>query len=191
MISNNMKRVIKFFTVLLFTVQASSYALESTVQVHKVDQSGTYGFSVGATDSFFKQRAFNWAVTYNRVQDINIEWNNDTIDFSLDTIDFMLSYRYFPKSYNAFMKSLTFEFQAGAGVVLTENKFNWPDLNEERFFSEQGDINSVVAFLIHKKLSKETSMHIGIKHYTDYSNFNDVSSVFIGFNYHFGRQVGY
>jgi len=190
-ISNNMKRVIKFFTVLLFTVQASSYALESTVQVHKVDQSGTYGFSVGATDSFFKQRAFNWAVTYNRVQDINIEWNNDTIDFSLDTIDFMLSYRYFPKSYNAFMKSLTFEFQAGAGVVLTENKFNWPDLNEERFFSEQGDINSVVAFLIHKKLSKETSMHIGIKHYTDYSNFNDVSSVFIGFNYHFGRQVGY
>jgi hypothetical protein len=34
-------------------------------------------------------------------------------------------------------------------------------------------------------------MHIGLKRYPDYSEFGDVSSVFLGFTYTFGRQTAY
>jgi hypothetical protein len=179
-------------TAVLFMVHFNSYAIESSIQLHKADQSGAYGVSLGFSDNFFKQKEFNWAISYNRLEDINVTWNNDDINFSLDTVDIMLSYRHYPKSYNSFIKSLTFEFQAGVGVSLTENKFLWPELNnEEKFFSEQGDINGVLAFLVHKSLTKEISMHIGVKHYLDYSEFGDVSSVFLGFTYRFGRKAGY
>lgn len=186
-----LKKITSFFAVALCFVQLNTYAMETNFQAHKVNQSGTYGFSVGISDSFFKQKEFNWLVSYNRVQNKTIEWNNDAIDFSLDTVDLMLSYRYSPKSYSTFVKSLTFEFQAGAGIALTENKFNWPELNEERFFSEQGDVNAVVAFVIHKSFSKDFAMQLGVKHYPDYSNFGDISSAFIGFSYNFGSKTGY
>ncbi len=177
---------------LLLIVAFNSSAIETSIQVHKADQSGAYGVSLGIGDNFFKQREFNWAVSYNRIEDVNITWNDDDINFSLDTVDLMLSYRYYPKSYNSFVKSLIVEFQLGAGIALTENKFTWPELeNEEKYFSEQGDVNPVLAFIVHRKLTKQTSMHIGVKHYSDYSQFGDVSSVFIGINYNFGRQQGY
>jgi len=169
----------------------SANALEPSVQVHKGDQSGAYGVSFGLSDSFTKQKEFNWAVSYNRLEDVNVNWNNDDINFSLDTIDFTLSYRHYPKSYNTFLKSLIFEFQAGVGVALTENKFSWPELDEEKFFSEQGDVNGVLGFSVHKSFSKEVSMQLGVKHYIDYSEFGGVSSVFLGFTYRFGRQGGY
>lgn len=182
---------VKLTAVVLFMVHINSYAIETSMQLHKADQSGAYGVSVGIGDNFFNQREFNWAVSYNRLEDINITWNDDDINFALDTIDLMLSYRYYPKSYNHFVKSLTVEFQAGVGVALTENKFIWPELNEVKVFSEQGDVNAVLGFTVHKKLTKEVSMHIGVKHYLDYSEFGDVSSIFLGFNYQFGRQLGY
>jgi len=181
----------KFIAVVLFMVHINSYAIETSVQLHKADQSGAYGFSLGIGDNFFNQREFNWAVSYNRLEDVNITWNNDDINFALDTIDFMFSYRYYPKSYNHFIKSLTVEFQAGVGVALTENKFLWPALNEEKYFSEQGDINGVFSFMIHKKFTKQVSMHIGLKHYPSYSEFGDVSSMFLGVTYQFGKQLGY
>jgi len=182
---------IKFIALVLFMMPISSYAIETSMQLHKADQSGAYGFSLGVGDDIFDQREFNWAVSYNRLEDVNITWNNDDINFSLDTVDLMLSYRFYPTSYNRFVKSLTVEFQAGAGVVLTENKFDWPHLNEEKYFSEQGDINAVFSFKVHKKLTKKVSMHLGLKHYPDYSEFGDVSSVFIGVTYQFGRQPAY
>lgn len=181
----------KFIAVILFMVSMNSYAIETSMQLHKADQSGAYGVSIGIGDNFFNQREFNWAVSYNRLEDVNITWNNDDIDFALDTVDLMLSYRYYPKSYNQFIKSLVVEFQAGVGVALTESKFTWSELNEEKTFSEQGDINGVVAFMVHKKMTKQVSMHIGLKHYPDYSEFGDVSSVFLGFTYQFGKQLGY
>jgi hypothetical protein len=181
----------KLTAVVLFMMHMNSYAIETSMQLHKADQSGAYGVSVGIGDNFFNQREFNWAVSYNRLEDINITWNDDDINFALDTVDLMLSYRYYPKSYNHFVKSLTVEFQAGVGVALTENKFIWPELNEVKVFSEQGDVNAVLSFTVHKKLTKEVSMHIGVKHYPDYSEFGDVSSIFLGFNYQFGRQLGY
>lgn len=172
-------------------IHFNSYAIEPTLQLHKVDQDNAYGFSVGVTDDLFNKKEFNWAISYNRIEDFTVTWNEDEIDFSLDTIDLMLSYRYYPKSYNAFVKSLIFEFQAGVGVALTENKFEWPELSEEKYFSEQGDINGVFSFLVHKKFSKEMAIQIGLKHYPDYSEFGDVSSIYIGFSYQFGRKVGY
>jgi len=182
-------------TILLATIffmnHQNSYAIEPSIQIHKADQSGAYGLSLGISDNFFKQQAFNWSVSYNRLEDINVTWNDDDIDFSLDTIDLMLSYRYYPKSYNTFIKSLIFEFQAGVGIALTENKFLWPELEEEKFYSEQGDVNGVVAFLVHKNFTKQVSMHIGIKHYPDYSSFGDISSVYLGFSYQFGSKTGY
>jgi len=181
----------KLIAVLLLMVHINSYAIETSIQLHKVDQSGTYGFSLGVGDNFFDQRELNWAVSYNRLTDVNITWNNDDINFDLDTVDLMLSYRYYPHSYNRFVKGLIVEFQAGAGVAITENKFVWDELNEEKYFSEQGDINGVFGFMIHKKFTKQVAMHIGVKHYPDYSEFGDVSSVFLGFTYTFGRQTAY
>ena len=172
-------------------MHVNSYAIEPSIQIHKADQSGAYGVSLGLSDNFFNQKEFNWAISYNRLEDINVTWNNDDINFSLDTVDLMLSYRYYPKSYNVFLKSLIFEFQAGVGVALTENKFIWPALEEEKFFSEQGDVNTALGFLIHKNFTKQVSMHIGVKHYPDYSELGDISSVFLGFSYRFGRQAGY
>lgn len=181
----------RIIVMVLFMAHINSYAIETSMQLHKVDQSGAYGFSFGIGDNFFNQQEFNWAVSYNRIEDINITWNDDDINFTLDTVDLMLSYHYYPKSYNPFVKSLIVEFQAGVGVALTENKFVWPTLNEEKYFSEQGDVNAVVGFLVHKKLNKKVSMHIGLKHYLDYSEFGDISSVFLGISYQFGKQLGY
>jgi hypothetical protein len=181
----------RLIAVVLFMVHINSYAIETSIQLHKVDQSGATGFSFGIGDNFFNQREFNWAISYNRLEDVNITWNDDDIDFSLDTVDLMLSYRYYPTSYNRFVKNLMVEFQAGVGVAMTENKFTWSELNEEKYFSEQGDVNGVFGFMIHNKLTKQAAIHIGLKHYPDYSEFGDVSSVFLGFTYTFGRQAAY
>ncbi len=177
-------------TLLMFLAFQSS-AIETSMQLHKVDQSGANGFSIGVGDSFFKQREFNWSISYNRVEDINITWDEEDVNFALNTVDLMLSYRYSPKSYNHFVKSLTVELQAGVGVAVTENKFIWSHLNEEKYFSQPGDVNGVVALLVHKKFSKKVSMQLGVKHYPDYSEFGDISSVYLGFSYTFGRQRGY
>ncbi|MCW8833336.1 MAG: hypothetical protein OQK09_16955 [Colwellia sp.] len=178
-------------STLLLITSFNSQAIETSIQLHKADQSGAYGISVGVGDNFFNQQAFNWSVSYNRLEDINITWNEDDINFALDTVDLMLSYRYYPKSYNSFVKSLIVEFQAGVGVAITENKFVWPELNEEKYFSEQGDVNAALGFLVHKKITKQMSVQIGVKHYPDYSEFGDISSVFLGLTYNFGRQKGY
>lgn len=185
------KRVV-LFLVLFLSVQLKSYALESSVELHKGSDSGTYGFSLGVTDSFFKQKAFNWRVSYNRLNDVAVDWNAQDVDFSIDTVDLMLTYRYSPHSYNKFINKLTLEFQGGAAVTLTENKFVFPDLaNFKKVFSEQGDVNAVLGFLVNYKTSTSTSVHVGMKYYPDYSEFGSVTSAFIGFNYHFGRQTGY
>ncbi|MBL4941358.1 MAG: hypothetical protein JKY81_06785 [Colwellia sp.] len=185
--------LLKLITSIFFMMHLNSYALETSIQAHKADQSGAYGVSIGLSDNFFEQQEFNWAISYNRLEDTNVHWNGDDINFSLDTIDLMLSYRYYPKSYNAFIKSMVFEFQAGIGVALTENKFVFrPKIDtDDVYFSEQGDVNGVLAFIVHKKLTKQMSLQIGVKHYPSYSEFGDISSVYFGFSYRFGRQKGY
>jgi len=184
-------RVAQILSAFLVLINFQIQAVETSLQVHKVDQDKSYGYTLAVGGNFFDQEAINWQVAYNRLGDVNITWNNDEIDFSLDTVELALSYRYRPSSYDKFIRSLSVEFQLGAGIALTETKFEWPELEEEKFFSEQGDINPFLSVLLHKEISKNTSIHIGIKSYPSYSEFDDLSSVFIGFNYKFGRQVGY
>ncbi len=186
--STALKKLIAF---LLLFVSTNLAALETSFQLHKADQSESYGVSVGVGDSFFKQKEFNWSISYNRLEDTTITWNGKDINFALDTVDLMLNYRYYPKSYNAFIKSLIVEFAAGVGVALTENKFTWSALEQEKYFSEPGDVNGVIGFLVHKKFNKELAMHIGVKHYPDYSEFGDISSVVLGFTFIFGSNPGY
>lgn len=186
-------KVLTLITLLLIGFVFNAKALETNIEVHKALDAGTYGYSFGITDNFFKQKAFNWKVSYNQLDDVNAKWNNTDWDMSLDTIDAMLTYRYFPKSYNKIISQLTFEVQAGAAISLTESRLIFPveDALDDIILSEKGDVNAVVSFLVYYKMSKSTSMHIGIKHYPSYSEYGDVSSIFLGFDYHFSSRIGY
>ena len=183
--------VIKSLYVSLFLISTAAQALEGGGELHKTDHEGGYGYSFSVGDSFSNQSPFNWQVSYNRVQNVAINWNKSDIDFSLDTLDLGLSYRYSFQSYDKFVKSLFVEFKAGLGIAITENKFEWPELNENKYFSEQGDVNPFLAASLHKKLTKNTSMQIGVKYYPNYSEFDSLATLYIGINYRFGRQVGY
>lgn len=189
-IKNKMIKTAQILCTFLVSMTFQTQAVETSIQAHKVDQDKSYGYTLALGGSFFSQRAFNWQVAYNRLEDVKITWNEDDIDFSLDTVDLALSYRYYPTTYDKFIRSFNVEFQVGAGIALTETKFDWPELQEEKYFSEQGDINPFLSVLVHKEISKNTSMHLGIKHYPSYSEFDDISSVFIGFTYQFGRKRG-
>ena len=87
------------------------------------------------------------------------------------------------------MRRFSLEYEVGAAVALTENKFTWPELNEEKFFSEQGDINGFLAISGHYKVSSNVSATLGVKHYPKMSEFGSISSVFLGikFNLNFGQ----
>lgn len=181
----------KSLGVLFLILSSGAQAVEGSLQLHKTDQEGSYGYSLAVGDSFSKQSPYNWQVSYNRVQDVSVNWNQSDIDFSLDTVDIALSYRHSFQSYDKFVKSLFVEFQAGVGVAITENKFEWPELEEEKYFSEKGDVNPFISISLHKKFTKNTSMQLGVKYYPSYSEFDSITSLYIGVNYRFGRQIGY
>lgn len=189
----NNKKTSAIVGVFIFVFSFNASALEGSVELHKPIDEGTYGFSLGITDSFFKQKAFNWKVSYNQFDDVNAQWNGKDYDMSLKTTDLLLTYRYFPKSYNKFLNKLTFEVQAGAAVSLTDSLLIFPEEEglDDIVLSEAGDVTGVAALLVYYKMTKSTSFHIGVKHYPSYSEYGDVSSVFLGFDYHFGRQINY
>jgi hypothetical protein len=178
-----------------------SFALESSVQLHKVDQDKSYGLSLSIGDEFFNQKAFNWQVSYNRLENVAIAdldetsdaWEQADFDFAMQMVDLTLGYRYYPKSYNKFMKSLMFEFQLGASVNLSDHKLVFrPDFDrDDIYFANQGDINPVLSLSLQKSFTKNSAVHVGFKHYPNFSDFGSISTVFIGYNYRFGRQVGY
>jgi hypothetical protein len=180
---------------LCLTINFNAFALEGSLQMHKGDQSGTSGYSIGFNENIFSSDSFYWGVNYNTLDKVNVDWNNETLNFELDTLDVMVSYRYSTEPSGQSRRRsntiYTFEFQVGAGIALTENKFNWPSLGEEKIFSEKNDANAFGALLIHRSLSRNSSVHIGVKHYPEYSEFGDLSSVFLGFKYHFGQQSRY
>lgn len=181
----------------LFMVSLESTAVETNIELHKTSDSGGYGYSLGLSDNFFKQQAFNWRISYNRLENIAVNVDVDGIErideFPLDTVDLLLTYRYTPKTYNHFLNKLTYEFQAGVGIGVTENKFVFTNEGNvyEEVLSESGDVNAALGFAVYYKMSKHTSMYLGAKVYPDYSAFGTVTSAFIGFNYHFGRKGGY
>ena len=190
--------VLCLFIALLAT---KSQAVESSIQVHKVDQDKSYGYSLSMGDEFFNQKAFNWQVSYNRLENVEIsdldkksaEWGKAGFDFAIQTIDLSLAYRYYPRSYDKFMQTLMVEFQLGAAINLSDHKLVFrPDFDRnDIYFAEQGDINPVLSISLQKSFTKNYAMHIGVKHYPSFSDFGSISTLFIGFNYRFGRQIGY
>ena len=201
MTSKKLSYIAQVLCVFIVMLASKSHALESSVQLHKVDQDKSYGYSLSIGDEFFNQKAFNWQVSYNRFEKVKINdldetsevWDKAGFDFTLQTVDLSLGYRYYPKSYDKFISSLMLEFQLGASINLSENKLiPGPDLKlDDVYFAEQGDINPVMSISLQKSFSKNSAMHIGFKHYPSYSDFGSISTVFIGFNYRFGRQIGY
>jgi long-subunit fatty acid transport protein len=173
----------------LLTGNAS--AIEVSGNFHKGEESETKGFSFALADKFTKGGNLYWSVSYNSLDKVKVEWNNDELFFKVDTLDALVSYRHKIQSYNAFFKNLTMEYQVGASMSLTENKFTWPEtpgLEEEvRYFSEDNDVNAVIALGARYKLDRNTSINFGVKYQPSFSEFGDISSAYIGLTYRFGR----
>ena len=186
-----------FLVVIFFPLQ--SQALEGNLQIHKGEESGSIGYNLSLADRFSPSSGFGWNVSYNHLSDLAVTWNEEELFFDSNNVEAVITYQHTPKSYNRFLNKLIFEFQAGASVQLTENKFVWltdengTPLSEpvERIFSEQGDINGVLAFLTHYKFSRKTQLHLGVKYYPTFSAFDGQGTVYAGFTYRFGNQFGY
>jgi hypothetical protein len=186
---------------ILFLISTKTQAIESTIQLHKVDQDKSSGYSLSIGDEFFNQKTFNWQVSYNHFSKVSISdldktseaWAQADFDFTIQTLDFSLAYRYYPESYNKFINSLMLEFQLGVAVNLSDHKFVFrPNFDrDDVYFAEQGDINPVLAITLQKSFTKNSAINFGVKHYPSYSDFASISTIFVGFNYRFGRQVGY
>jgi len=197
---NKFRYCTKVFFLFIVILTSKSHALESSVQLHKVDQDKSFGYSISIGDEFFNQKAFNWQVSYNRLENVAIAdldkisevWNDAGFDFTMQAVDLSLGYRYYPQSYDKFINTLMVEFQLGASVNLSEHKLIPQDSSADvRYFAKQGDINPVLSISLQKSFTKNSAMHIGVKHYPSYSDFGSISTLFIGFNYRFGRQIGY
>ncbi|WP_206485618.1 hypothetical protein [Thalassotalea sp. G2M2-11] len=166
-------------------------AIETSFSFHQGDDSNTQGFSFAVSDKFSKASNFYWNLGYSYLDDVKISWNNSDLYFKVDTVDAVASYRYQPKSYNKIMKKVTFEYLAGVSFALTENKFVWPELDEEKYFSKSNDVNALFGFNVHYELSKQTALHLGFKYQPSFSQFDDITSFNLGFSYRFGNQFGY
>ncbi|MEW6991508.1 hypothetical protein AADZ91_12560 [Colwelliaceae bacterium 6441] len=196
----------RFLTPLLFFIMITSIALpslaiETNVSLHQGSESETQGFSFYVADNFTKGSDFYWGIGYSILDDVKVdisdygevEWDEDDLFFKVETIDAIVSYRYKPKTYNNFMKQVTFEYQVGATITLTENKFLWnsQNLDHEIYFSKSNDINALIGFSAHYKMSHNTAINVGFKYHPSFSEFEDITSVYIGFTYKFGNQFGY
>ena len=191
LIKNVWQKVIIATVMLLSCSIIQVNAIETNIAMHQGSESDTQGFSIAVSDKVTKSSNFYWGVGYSNFDDVKVEWNQRDLFFKVDTIDVIASYRYQPKSYNSFMKKLTLEYQLGASFALTENKFLWPELNEEKVFSDKGDFNPFIGFATHYSFSKNSALNLGFKYQPSFSDLDDITSVYIGFTYKFGKQVGY
>jgi hypothetical protein len=171
----------------------NSHALEVSGDFHKGSEDKTQGYSFALTDTFSKGGNIYWSVAYSSLDKVKVEWNNDEQFFKIDTIDALVSYRHKVQSYNSFFKNLTVEYQVGASVALTENKFTWPEtpgLEEEiKYFSEDNDINAVIGVGAYYKLNRNTSIKFGVKYQPSFSEFGAITSAYVGISYRFGRGL--
>lgn len=178
------------FSLLIFSV--SSNAIEIGARYQQGDESDTKGYSLSLSNNIVQGSSFYWELSYNKLNDIKVKWNSKDLFFPVESVEALLSYRQNLKSFNRFIRNISFEYQAGLSVGLTENKFIFDGLNEEKIFSEKGDINAVVALSMHYNFDKNTFIEIGVKHLPSFSEFNSISTAFIGLNFKFGgRTYGY
>lgn len=176
-----------WLTVLSSLVVAlPAQSVEISASFHQGDQSQSKGYSLAVTDNFARKSPFYWTLAYNKLDKVFVEWNDSSLYFPLESIETSLSYRQKPSSLSPAMRRFSIEYQAGISTALTENKFVWTELNEQKYFSERGDVNGFVAITVHYKFASNTSMHLGLKHLPSLSEFGSISSVFVGFSHKFG-----
>jgi len=168
-----------------YSFSGNLYALELGAAIHQGDASKTTGFNLSISDNFSRKHNLYWTLAYNNVNDIKrtITVNNVELDkyFSVDTLEALVSHQQRLRTYDSFLKNIVFEYQAGFSFALTENKFIWNNLKQERFLSEKGDVNA----------SKNSAIKLGLKYQPSFSGFGSVSSIYLGFTHKFGRQIGY
>jgi len=189
---NMLKKIAVILSILASaSFSVNLYALELGAAIHKGDESKTTGYNLSISDDFSRKYNLHWILAYNNLDDIKVSWNEQDLFFSVDTVEALVSYQQKLRTYNSFLKDITFEYQAGLSVALTENKFTWDALGEERFFSEKGDVNAVVAFSTLYNINKNSLVELGVKYQPSFSEFGSVSSIYLGFTYKFGSQVSY
>jgi len=179
-----------FLTVLpLLVFSLPAQAFEFGGSVHKGSKNETQGYSIFITDNFSRRSPFYWRLGASQYNDVSVEWNNSELTFPLDIAQASLSYRHQFTSRNPAMRRFSMEYQLGVAASLTENKFTWAELNEEKYFSEKGDASGFLAISAHYKISSNVSATVGVKHFPKMFEFGNVSSVFLGikFDLNFGR----
>lgn len=183
--------VVSFF-ILFVVSMAKGYADEISVQVHSGSEDNALGYSFIYSDNISTNRNLRWGIGYSYLDELKATWNDQETFFNNSNLDFYVASRHFPRSYNSFWRPFNFEFQAGASISLTENKFifeNFPD--QEVSFSERGDVNFYVSAAAQYQLTKDFQLQLGYKYYPKFSEFDDQGSVFFGLSYRFGRRFQY
>jgi hypothetical protein len=178
-----------FLTVLsLLVFSLPAQAFEFGGSGLKGTENDTQGYSIFIADNFSRRSPFYWSLGASQYDDVSVEWNNSDLKFPLDIAEASLSYRHQFTSRSPAMRRFSMEYQLGVAVSLTENKFTWPELNEEKYFSESGDVSGFLAISAHYKVSSNVSAIVGVKHFPNMFEFGSVSSVFLGvkFNLNFG-----
>ena len=169
------------FTVLsLLVVSLPVQAFEIGVTGLKGTENDTQGYSFFIADKFSRRSNLYWNLGVHRYDDVLVEWNNSELIFPLDSVELSLSYRHQLGSRNPAKRGFSMEYQLGVAASLTENKFTWATLDEEKYFSEKGDGSVFLAISTHYKMSSNISAIMGIKHFPDMFEFGSMSSVFLG-----------
>jgi hypothetical protein len=175
-----------FLTVLsLFVFALPTHALEIGVSGHQGTEYETQGYSIFISDNFSRKSQFYWGLGLSRYDEVYVEWNDSNLKFPINSAEVSLSYRHQFSSRNATMRRFSMEYQIGAAAALTDNKFTWADLGEEKYFSETGDINGFIAISTHYKVSSNLSAIAGVKYFPEMSELGSISSVFLGFKFSF------
>ncbi|MBL4630212.1 MAG: hypothetical protein JKY14_03320 [Paraglaciecola sp.] len=181
-----------FLTVLsLIVFSLPAQALEIGVNGHQATEYETQGYSIFISDNFSRRSPFYWSLGFSRYDEVYVEWNDQTLKFPLNNVEVALSYQPKTSSRSPKMRRFSMEYQVGAALALTENKFTWPELGAEQFFSEKFDVNGFLAISAHYKFSSNTSASLGVKHFPKMSEFGSISSVFLGFKFNFNTSQRY
>jgi hypothetical protein len=181
-----------FLTVLsLLVFSLPIQALEIGVNGHQGTEYETQGYSIFIADNFSRQSPFYWSLGVSRYDELFVEWNNSNLKFPINSAEAALSYRHQFSSRSPTTRGFSMEYQLGVAASLTDNKFTWPELNEEKFFSENGDINGFLAISAHYKISSNISASAGVKHFPKLSEFGSISSVFFGVKFSFDSTQSY
>lgn len=175
-------------TSLFFSINQVQ-AVEWGAQFLQGSDSGSTGYGITLSEKFSHRSAFSWTLGYSKLNDVVVDWNNAELEFPIETVDAYLSYRFTPHSFNPQATGLSYDLFAGASLSLSENKFYWDELNEEKYFSETNDINFLVGGVIRYTFNRSTSVQMGVKYYPDFSEFDSVSAAYLGVNYRFGKNL--